>query len=155
MAEIEEKSENADLPFAARDSGGKFLPGGPSPQLIYRHGYWSPAVKRQEFRKSIKTLIDIRDGRLHELTFSKDGKKRMVAKAKIDQVIKACELLLGYAAGKPATKIDLSVAGGVEAINTLQIVLHDDVRAAPANADKSPLPVIDVTPENADDDGKG
>lgn len=80
-------------------------------------------TRRNEFRRSMYTLISIRDGRIEEMSYDRDGTKVSVA-AKIGDIIAACVKLMEYTAGKPSQHISVDVVnGGAERPNALIIDL--------------------------------
>lgn len=94
-----------------RNKDGKFLARNDLNTFGSRSHYWAKPARRNEFRRCIKRLIDIRDGRLHEEHYDSKGKKVIVV-ASVANVIKSIELLLSYIAGKPSQKLILDLENG-------------------------------------------
>jgi len=86
---------------------------------------WNMAQKRQMFRRCVLRLEQIINGTLQELEFDRHGKAHIVFPNALN-VIKACELLMAYCAGRPAQKVDVSVLnmGERDVTPRMEIVLN-------------------------------
>lgn len=73
--------------------------------------YLNIATRRAQFRKSMFTLMQIRDGRIEELGYTRDGTRIAVA-AKISDIIASCVKLMEYTAGKPDQHVSVDVLNG-------------------------------------------
>lgn len=131
MADNTAEQQDSNLPEAQANlsdnrvaNPGSFKPGNRLSTTAERTGHlWSKQVKRQEFRRTIQRVIAIRDGRVREMDFDEHGKRIWVYPS-VQNLLKACEIMLGYTAGKPAQRIDIDIAGDAERPNTLSIVLN-------------------------------
>lgn len=132
----------------ATDNPTYFKPGNQISTKENKIGHlWSKTVKRQEFRRTIQRVIAIRDGRIREMDFDQHGKRIWVYPS-VQNLLKACEIMLGYTAGKPAQRIDIDIAGDSERPNTLQIVLNRPTTKQ--EREQASRQVIELT--NSDDD---
>lgn len=70
-------------------------------------------MRRNEFRRCMYTLMSIRDGRIEEMAYDREGNRVAVA-AKISDVIAACVKIMEYTAGKPSQHISVDVINGAD-----------------------------------------
>lgn len=107
-------------------------------------------TRRNEFRRSMYTLIAIRDGRIEEMSYDRDGNRVAVA-AKISDIIAACVKLMEYTAGKPSQHISVDVVNGAEQRpNALIIDLsRRTLTVEPAPVDAT---LVESIPQSGDND---
>jgi uncharacterized protein DUF5681 len=75
--------------------------------------FLSKAVKEDQFRKSFRKLVAIRDGFIKQLEIAYDEEGKPVeayAVANIKDIINACKLTIAYSAGLPVQQIELPPA---------------------------------------------
>lgn len=74
--------------------------------------YWiTEQARMTQARKSWKTLIDIRDGRVHEQAFTPEGVEYSVA-ASVRDVREAAKSIMAYAVGLPKQALELTGEDG-------------------------------------------
>ena len=93
--------------------------------------FLSKTVKEDQFLKSFRKLVAIRDGFIKQLDiqYDEDGKPvEVFGVANIKEIINACKLIMAYSAGLPVQQIQLPPATGPVKINILvgnQILFGD------------------------------
>jgi hypothetical protein len=95
--------------------------------------FLSKAVKEDQFLKSFRKLIAIRDGFIKQLDIQYDDEGKPVevyGVANIKELVNACKLIMAYTGGLPVQQIELPPATGPVKIN---ILLGNQIYVGDAN----------------------